>query len=222
MSQSFSRLFRDDRAPEPRAPCAAVRHAGRPIPNRIGEMARRFDLGAVMEQLPGRPAARPAPAPVAGGRHDPFARHPHPGRADLGRGPGGARRLLADPVRSFAQGRVTIFVSTHFMNEAELLRPRLLHACGQGAGQRQAGGHHGRPLRRDAGRRLHLLPGGGSRRAGSGRRSRSAGAGRASGGGRLAAPFPSTAPHSPTRNGKRWSCGATRSAPPSPSSAASS
>ena len=58
------------------------------------------------------------PAAVARRRDRARAGNAHPRRADLGRRSAGARPVLGALIASFAQQGVTIFVSTHFMNEA--------------------------------------------------------------------------------------------------------
>ncbi len=76
-----------------------------------------------------RPAARDPPASLAGGGGDPQAADPDSGRTDFGRRPGGAGRLLGADHRAVAPRRVTIFITTHFMNEAERCdRISLMHA----------------------------------------------------------------------------------------------
>ncbi len=99
------------------------------IPNRIGEMARRFDLGAVMEQLPGalplglRQRLSLAVAMI----HSPdilILDEPTSGVNPVARD--GFWQILSDLSR---KDGVTIFVSTHFMNEAELCdRVSFMHA----------------------------------------------------------------------------------------------
>jgi ribosome-dependent ATPase len=61
---------------------------------RVQEMVERFGLQEVLDACP-KPAAGHAPAPVAGRGHGAPARAADPRRADLGRGPGRARPLLA-------------------------------------------------------------------------------------------------------------------------------
>ncbi|MGB3832117.1 MAG: ribosome-associated ATPase/putative transporter RbbA [Mesorhizobium sp.] len=99
------------------------------IPDRIGEMARRFDLGAVMEQLPGalplglRQRLSLAVAMI----HSPdilILDEPTSGVDPVARD--GFWQILSDLSR---KDGVTIFVSTHFMNEAELCdRVSFMHA----------------------------------------------------------------------------------------------
>ena len=107
--------------------CSTCR--GREAPARIAELVGavrpRAALDATAEALPlGHP-----PAPLARRRGDARARAADPRRADLRRRPGGARRfweLLIDLSRATG---VTIFVSTHFMNEAARCdRISLMHA----------------------------------------------------------------------------------------------
>jgi ribosome-dependent ATPase len=109
-----------------------------------------------------RSAAGAAPAAVAGGGDDPSARDADPRRADFGRR-SVARDLLADPDRPVARDRVTIFISTHFMNEAERCdRISLMHAGKVLVSDSPAGWWRAR--RGDAGRGLHRLPRRGGRR----------------------------------------------------------
>ncbi len=89
---------------------------------------------------PGLPAARPAATPPAGGGNDPRAGAPDPRRADLGRRPGGARRLLAHS-RGAVAPRRGHDLRLHALHErGGALRPHLAHARRPCAGERRAGG----------------------------------------------------------------------------------
>ena len=65
------------------------------------------------------PAARPQAAPGDGLRADARAGNPVPRRADLGRGPAGAARVLGPHQRAGATAVSPCMVTTHFMEEAE-------------------------------------------------------------------------------------------------------
>ena len=123
-------LYRADGAAEPGAARTAVPGARpRRSPARVEEMAQRFDLAAIMDALPGalplgqrqrlslavamihRPEMLILDEPTSG--VDPVARD-------------GFWQILIDLSR---RDKVTIFISTHFMNEAERCdRISLMHA----------------------------------------------------------------------------------------------
>ncbi len=86
---------------------------------RIAEMIERFGLAEHVDQCAEDFAARYPPAALARRRDRSRARNADSRRADLGRRSVGARPVLGIADRSVAQQGVTIFVSTHFMNEAE-------------------------------------------------------------------------------------------------------
>ena len=70
-------------------------------------------------RLTARAAARLEAAPRARLRGAARAADPVPRRADLGRGPDLAPRLLGPDLRRSPRGGTTVFVSTHYMEEAE-------------------------------------------------------------------------------------------------------
>ena len=127
------------------------------IPARVDEMAARFSLDAVRDAAR-EPAHGRAPAPVAGRGHGAQARAADPGRTDLGRGPGGARQLLAPPDRAGAAGPGHD-LHLHALHErGRALRPHVADARWPRAGQRLARRDHARARRGHAGRGLHRLP----------------------------------------------------------------
>ena len=88
----------------------------------------------------GQPAARHQAEAAArsGGAAPPG--HPDPRRADVGRRPDRARRLLAHADRPVAGRWRHDFPLDAFHERSRALRPHLADACGQSAGGRNAGG----------------------------------------------------------------------------------
>ncbi len=184
----------------------------------------RFGLADVPGQPARQPAAGHAPAPVAGGGHGAPARAADPRRADLGRGPGGARCVLAAADRAVA-ARPGDDLHLHPLHErGRALRPHVDDARRPVLDSDAARRPGGQARRGHAGRGLHRLPGGGRvARRGSGRedaprfpprlgrrpphpRSRCGAAPR-----RTRASACSAC--SATCGARRWSCSATRCAP---------
>ena len=173
---------------------------------RIEELLERYDLKSVVN-------ARPDSLPLGIKQrlqlavavlHEPV--HSHPRRADVGRRPDRARRLLANADRSLARRRRDDFRHHPFHERGRSLRPHLAHARRQGAcGRRAAGAGQGarqrfargllRRLSRRSGGHRHVEKG---RGAGAGAPSKSR---RASG--RSASRL---AGSGPTRGARRSSC----------------
>ncbi len=99
------------------------------IPARIADMAERFDLNEIMDTLPDALPLGIRQKIVARRSDDPRARHSDLDEPTSGVDPvarDGFWQILSDLSR---KDGVTIFVSTHFMNEAELCdRISLMHA----------------------------------------------------------------------------------------------
>ena len=220
-------LQRTDRPAESRTARRTLSSAARSKHSRAGieELLERYDLRAHRRRAARQPAARHQAATAARGRGAARARDPHPRRADFGRRPDRARRLLAHPDRSVARRRRDDLRHDPFLERGGALRPHLADARGQGARGRRAAwtwcasaaatrsrtrssaisptpraSTHARRSRR-AGARPPRTPKRSRRRAQ--RASASAGSG-------------------PMRGARRSSCGAIRSASPSPRSARSS
>lgn len=129
------------------------------IPARIDEMAQRFNLASIMDASPDalplgiRQRLSLAVAMI----HSPdilILDEPTSGVDPVARD--GFWQMLSDLSR---KDNVTIFVSTHFMNEAELCdRISLMHA-GKVLVSDTPLRHHRKAFRRDAGRSIHLLSG---------------------------------------------------------------
>ena len=130
------------------------------IPGRVEEMARRFDLAGVMDALPDalplgiRQRLSLAVAMI----HSPdilILDEPTSGVDPVARD--GFWQILSDLSR---KDNVTIFVSTHFMNEAERCdRISLMHAGNVLVSDTPAGNRR-KALRRHARRGFHRLSGG--------------------------------------------------------------
>ncbi len=132
---------------------------------RIDELDRRVRPRGLSRPAHGRPAARHSPAAFAGGRDRARAGDADPRRADFGRRSAGARPFLGSADRPVAptQG-VTIFVSTHFMNEAARCDRIALMDSGRVLASDTPAELVRSARRRDAGRRVHQLSRGGDRR----------------------------------------------------------
>ena len=114
------------------------------VAGRIEELLERYDLKVRRQRAPGQPAARHQATPSARRRGAARARHSHSRRADLGRRPDRARRLLANADRSLARRRRDDFRHHPFHERGGALRPHLAHARRQGArGRRAAGSRQG-------------------------------------------------------------------------------
>ena len=133
-------LHRADGAAEPRSACAAVPPAaGRRSPRASQRWRERFDLTTIMDTLPDA-----LPLGIRQRLSLAVAMIHEPEMLILDEPTSGVDPVARDgfwqhPDRPLPQATsVTIFISTHFMNEAERCdRISLMHA-GQGAGQRHA------------------------------------------------------------------------------------